>query len=611
MTETQIAPTKDIRDIPLDQLHISNGGLAVRHGVDSADDKALAANIAIVGLIQPLLVRPVATGGFAVVEGNRRLVALRAQKTPPTTACCIVDPKAGLFHGLSANEIRAALNPIDRCDGFSAMVRQGFTVPEVARAFSLKQREVEQSLALSGLAPAIKDKVRAGKLAEETAQALTLAKDHGTQERLLKQCGDNDHAIRAAIHKAHPLLGNALFDPKEYAVAGGTFVVDLFSDGEDVDQICADDAVFWKLQNAAIDEKVKALASQGWKIVLRQEGDLPPAYRHWPAPTQVKKSDRKFHTMRYTVDADGFYTELNYAEPAKGHKKKAEPASSAGAAQSQTPTQTTAPDAFAGEGVRPFSQGLAMRLAAHRGFQIKEAICANDSGLALRLLCWMLITRDGRNNQVMGAGSIAWAPVPIDGKETGDDAMNHYEAHETVYTGFAEFAEDNTAKLWDALAKCEEDELGSILIYVAAAAFDSRKPGSWDLGARILAEEPIPGRATFKPDKAFWESTSKGYMVAEIAKVLSDRLTVDARKALAAMKAPDLIALCAKWFTRPEHIDLTQLGLAEKLVPADLQQRFRAWVPHALELPPAPGGEADDTKTGTGTKETVKRKAAE
>src|SRR5579871_6570023 len=102
----------DVREIPIEQLENSNGGLAVRHVADGHADKALAANIAAFGLIQPLLVRPL-LNRFAVVDGNRRLIALRAQKEPPATVKCVVDPAAGIGHGLSANTIRADLNPMD------------------------------------------------------------------------------------------------------------------------------------------------------------------------------------------------------------------------------------------------------------------------------------------------------------------------------------------------------------------------------------------------------------------------------------------------------------------------------------------------------------------
>lgn len=574
----------DVRSFRLDELQPSNGGLAVRQGNDETGIKELAANIEVFGLIQPLLVKE--TGkGVVIVEGNRRWRALKLLKDPPARVDCIVDPTAGVGHALSANTMRADMNPMDRYDAFSKLVAAGHAPLELARAFGVKLRHVEQILALAALAPSIKDKVRAGKVSEDTAEALTLVRDHVLQEKLLKSCGDSDYRIVEAIRNGKPLLRNALFDKEQYKIAGGALAIDLFEGPMDVEGICLDDAVFWKLQNEAIKERVGALQKEGWKDVVKFDGKMARAAYNWPALRDVKKADRGKHTLRYSVEPDGGFNLSDYAEPDKPAKRVA-----AKAAEKNHTTPAARPESFAGDGVRAFPQALTAELAYQRGCQVKEAIVTGARLLGLRALVYMLIIKQKNSDRayIAGPGDLAWSGSVV---EDVDDEMPGFVAAETAYDKIAKLP---PAQIWDRLAKCSQVELTELLTYVSAAVFDGKMLGSWDLGRRILAEKPIDGRNTFIPDAIFWAQTSKGYMMAQLAAVCGKSLTADAKASLAAMKAGDLAELLGRWFTAPEKITSHQLGGTNggtaaanlpKTIPVELQKKFKAWVPHALELP--------------------------
>lgn len=584
------------RLIPIGDLQEANGGLAVRQVIDAAEDKELAANMEIFGQIYPLLVKETAKG-FVVVDGNKRLRALRLMKDPPAEVECLLNPEAEIGHGLSANVMRYAMNPMDKCDAFSKVVARGNSPADVARAFGIKTIEVTQALALANLSLSIKDRVRAGTVSEDAAEALTLVNDTKLQEKLLKTCGNDGFRIKEAIRNSKPMIRHALFEKQAYEVAGGAYIVDLFGVREDMDPVCADADIFWKLQEAEITERLAALQKDGWKKIVKFEGTLPHAAYNWAPTREVKKTDRATHTLRYSVHATGEFKIADYAEPDKV-AKKGKKAKEVAKPAATPPAQPSRPESYAGDGVRAFPTALTAELAYHRGCQVKEAIAWNKDNLGLRTLAYMLIVKEvGAQTSIKGPGSISWADSPVDAGEIAD--MPALDNALSAFNKVAKLRQQNGGtKLWARLAAATRDELIEILTCVAAGVFDGKTLGSWDLGQRILAERPIDGRKTFEPNSDFWARTSKGYMIAQLSAVAGRSLNATMRADLAAMKADELAEMLGRWFTNPEKIGANQLGLAGNAVPAEILKRFKAWVPHALELPSEAAARKAQTAAG-------------
>ncbi len=569
----------EVQQLKLSELQAGKGALMVRQVGAGDGIKELAANIERFGLIQPLLVTRNGAG-YVVVDGNRRLAALRALKRPPETVDCVVKEDAGIGHGLSANTMRAEMNPMDRYDAYAKLVAQGLGAAEVAQAFGVKAKEVEQILALAALAPSIKDRVRQGKVSFDTAKALTIAGDHQTQERLLKRHGDYAWQIREALKKGAPDLRHALFDPKEYEAAGGKVLVDLFSrhENDGGERLAADPELFWKLQQPAIDAKVAALQKQGWKAVVRDENRYPNGYWNWPSTRGMKKADRANHTLRYRVHSDGRFEVVGRAEPARGAKPKKKNAGDG--TDTNSFGRPVPPESFAGEEIRPFPQQLTWELQYQRGCQVKEAIASGFNRLGLRTLLYLLITQEtGSDRQYAeAAGDLRWSDAAVE--EADAAKMPGYDQAEKR---FSEMSRRKNADLWARLAMLGEAELTELLNYAAAAIFDGRK-ASWNLGRLILAEQPIDGRSTFTPDEEFWGKTTKAYMLAQLGAVMGEGVA----KKLGGTKTAELAKLMGKWFTRPEEVTWQAFGQGQpRPLGAELVRKFKSWVPAALALPTA------------------------
>lgn len=576
-----------VENIKLAELEMPKGGLLVRQAGKADGIEQLAANIAAFGLIQPLLVTRAGAGKtkkarFVVVDGGRRLAALKLLEKPPATVPCLVNLDAGVEHGLSANTQRQAMNPMDLSDAFAKMIAADHKPAAIAAAFSMKTREVEQHLALARLSPQIKEKVREGKVALEAAQALSMAPDHKMQEQLLKRhSGHQGWAIRQALKEDAPQIRYALFDAKEYEKAGGTYLVDLFfNPQEDVDdagtaKICADSKLFWSLQQPAIEAKIETLKGEGWKAVDRTDGYIN-SY-NWPKRGAVKKAERENHTLLYSIHPSG---QLEVSDRAKPDAKASKSGSSkkGSGKQGNLPERDVEPEANAGEGLRAFTQALTIELRYRRSLQVKEAIDSSIGGLGPRILLFMLITHDSDRGQG-GAGSLHCGASRIEG-----DDMKLMDSFGSSEKEWRELFRLQRAELWARISDLLDNQVDGMLVHAAARVF-SGQATSWQLGQLILATNQIPGRTVFTPDEEFWRRTPKPYMVAQLRAIAGDK----AAKTWGKQKTGDLAQRMGDWFTNPEKIDADKFG--QPITP-EMVAAFKAWVPAALIVPTAEEAQA-------------------
>lgn len=606
-----------IENIKLADLDLPKGGLQVRQAKSDGIEQ-LAANIEAFGLIQPLLVTRSGAGKtkkirYIVIDGGRRLTALRSLDKPPATVPCLVNLDAGVEHGISAN-LHEPTNPMDLSDAFAKMIAAEHKPAAIAAAFSMTGRQVEQHLALAKLSPQIKAKVREGKVSWETAQALTVAGDHQTQERLLKRHGNYGHMIRRALTDDAPQIRHALFKPAEYEKASGGYVVDLFSreagDGTGA-KICADSKLFWSMQQPAIDAKIEALKAEGWKAVERHDGYLDTW--KWPKRGSVKKAEREGFTIFYGISNAGQFKVEDYARPDTKAAKGTKAATKSRGSDDQAELKSAAPEADAGEGQRAFTQGLTHDLRYLRGLQVKEAIQGGLGGLQLGLgvLLFMLITHDSRRGGAVAAGHLVCGA-----SEVQKEHLPLMPSFADTDAEWKELFKLQRAGLWKRIGELDDRQLDGLLVHAAARIF-SGQATSWHLGQLVLADNAVHGRTVFTPDEDFWKRTPKPYMVAQLKAIAGEK----AAKLWGKQKTGDLAMKMGQWFTEPEKLTTESFG-AE--VTPDIISAFKMWVPAALKIPTANeamaagaeddkdyGPDLDDEEFGDGEPADLDREAAE
>lgn len=161
-----------LRQLGVDQLQ--PGKYQPRSRMDQDALKELADSIKTQGVIQPILVRSVATDRYEIVAGERRWRAARMAGlvTVPVVIKDIPDSQA-LAAALIENIQREDLNPLEQATGIQRLINEfGLTHQSAAEALGRSRAAVTNLLRLLELAPPVRDLLADGKLDMGHARAL-------------------------------------------------------------------------------------------------------------------------------------------------------------------------------------------------------------------------------------------------------------------------------------------------------------------------------------------------------------------------------------------------------------------------------------------------------
>ncbi len=169
-----------------------------RRAFDEAALQGLADSIAERGILQPVLVRPVAGGRFELVAGERRWRAARLAGLETIPA--LVRPRddaATLELALIENMAREDLNPVEEARACAALVEElGLTREEVGRRVGRSRVAVSNLLRLLDLPDEALALVEDGSLTEGHGRALLLAEDHNDRRHLARAAVDEGWSVR-------------------------------------------------------------------------------------------------------------------------------------------------------------------------------------------------------------------------------------------------------------------------------------------------------------------------------------------------------------------------------------------------------------------------------
>jgi ParB family chromosome partitioning protein len=171
-----IPGTRDERgvlELPLDR--IARNPSQPRANFDESQLGELAASIAVHGILQPIVVRSLADGGYELIAGERRLRAARIAGLDVIPAV-IRDSDAGtdsLELALIENLQREDLNPIEAAQAYRELIdRFGLTHEAVSRQVGKSRVAVSNALRLLDLAPETRQAIVEGRISEGHGRAL-------------------------------------------------------------------------------------------------------------------------------------------------------------------------------------------------------------------------------------------------------------------------------------------------------------------------------------------------------------------------------------------------------------------------------------------------------
>jgi ParB family chromosome partitioning protein len=168
---------------------------------DHFDDEGiaeLAASIAMHGVLQPIVVRVAANGGYELIAGERRLRAVRVAGLDSVPA--VVRDSAGgepLELALVENIQRADLNAIEEAGAYRELIdRFSLTHEDVAQRVGKSRVAVSNALRLLDLAPETRQAISDGRISEGHGRALAAITVDELQRAVLRIVLDRGLSVR-------------------------------------------------------------------------------------------------------------------------------------------------------------------------------------------------------------------------------------------------------------------------------------------------------------------------------------------------------------------------------------------------------------------------------
>jgi len=182
-----------------------------RRDFDEASLAELSRSIAEHGVLQPILVRPLTSGAYQIIAGERRW---RAARTAGLSEIPVVirefTDEQSMAAALIENLQREDLNPMEEAAGYLKLMDAfGLTQEEVARRLGKSRPAVANALRLLKLPQSVREMVRAGALSSGHARAL-LGLDNPAMieplaaEIVSKECSVRETEQLVKRHNKHP-----------------------------------------------------------------------------------------------------------------------------------------------------------------------------------------------------------------------------------------------------------------------------------------------------------------------------------------------------------------------------------------------------------------------
>lgn len=192
------------------------------------DLQDLASSIRQHGIVQPVVVRPIADGKFEIIAGERRWRAAQlAGLNEIPVLIREVDDRTALELAIVENVQRADLNPLEEALGYEQLIAEhGYTQNDLGEIIGKSRSHVANSLRLLKLPELVRDMITSGTLSAGHARALIPTSDpvglartivaKGMSVRDAERIAQNN--IRAQSSPAAPETKSVQKDPDTVAL---------------------------------------------------------------------------------------------------------------------------------------------------------------------------------------------------------------------------------------------------------------------------------------------------------------------------------------------------------------------------------------------------------
>ena len=194
--------SEELRHLPVEL--ISANPHQPRRNFDEDGLLALAESIRARGIVQPILVRPLPSGRYELIAGERRWRAAQLAELDEVPAVVRHhDDAASLELALIENMAREDLNPVEEARACAALVEElGLTREEVGLRVGRSRVAVSNLLRLLDLPDEALELLERGQLTEGHGRALLLASENAVRRALARQAASEGWSVRELERRA-------------------------------------------------------------------------------------------------------------------------------------------------------------------------------------------------------------------------------------------------------------------------------------------------------------------------------------------------------------------------------------------------------------------------
>ena len=190
------------REVPIDLIRPNPD--QPRRAFDPETITSLAASIAEAGMIQPLIVRPLADGRYELIAGERRWRAAREAGRDAVPAMVRDEDAARRMQtALIENVAREDLNPVDEARACATLVEElGLSKEELAGRLGRTRPAISNLIRLLDLPDDVLELLAEGELSEGHGRAILIAKGNDVRRRLARDAVRGGWSVRETERRA-------------------------------------------------------------------------------------------------------------------------------------------------------------------------------------------------------------------------------------------------------------------------------------------------------------------------------------------------------------------------------------------------------------------------
>ncbi|MBM3678679.1 MAG: ParB/RepB/Spo0J family partition protein, partial [Actinobacteria bacterium] len=196
------AAQAELQHLPVESVHPNPRQPRKRFEAEAA--AGLAASVERQGVLQPIVVRPRAEGGYEIVAGERRWRASRQAGLPTVPALVReVDDRDTLLLGLVENVARENLSPVEEARAYATLIDEfELSLGEVADRVGRSKPSVSNRVRLLELPEEVLWMLARGEITEGHARAVLALPDDDGRRRLARRAAKEGMTVRATERAA-------------------------------------------------------------------------------------------------------------------------------------------------------------------------------------------------------------------------------------------------------------------------------------------------------------------------------------------------------------------------------------------------------------------------